>query len=449
MNVWTILGEFSFLILICFFLVFSLYNIVEREKRAFWRSTSFLVGLALLDFGFRLVKAPLENWLFGAVFVLFVFVLVLFLVPSLKKRSVEIVGEQEKIDERDIIFARFDLVEGTVNFKEYYERKQGYRKIDDEIRKIPDILASSHFIKNPELFSLATVEFDYLEHQLTQVQGEVFERMTQSSPAENTRMIKNIIKYLGGDICGACLLDQEYVYSHVGRGPEPYGQKIVANHKYAIAFALEMDIGMIASAPRAPVIVETGRKYVEAARISITAASFIRRLGFPARAHIAGSNYQVMLPPLAWKCGLGELGRLGILITGEYGPRVRLGLITTDLSLVPDAPRSLGIQEFCRKCQKCARNCPAQAIPYGDKSEENGVLKWVLDREECYRFWRKAGTDCAVCISVCPFSKPNNSFHNLIRGVAERSSFAQSFSIRADDFFYGRSPRLKKSPLGI
>jgi len=56
MNVWTILGEFSFLILICFFLMFSLYNLVEREKRAFWRSSSFLVGLALLNFGFRLVK---------------------------------------------------------------------------------------------------------------------------------------------------------------------------------------------------------------------------------------------------------------------------------------------------------------------------------------------------------------------------------------------------------
>lgn len=449
MNIWTVLGEFSFLLLIFFFLVFSLYNLVEREKRAFWRSASFLVGLALLNFGFRLVKAPLENWLFGAVFVLFIFVLVLLLVPSLKRRSVEIVGKQEKIDERDVIFARFDLEEGTGNFKEYYERKPGYRKIDDEIRKIPDILTSPHLDKNPELFSLATVEFDFLEYQLTQVQGEVFERMTQSSPAENTRMIKNIIQYLGGDICGVCLLDQAYVYSHVGRGPEPYGQKIVANHKYAIAFALEMDLSMIASAPRAPVIVETGRKYVEAARISITAASFIRHMGFPARAHIAGSNYQAMLPPIAWKCGLGELGRLGILITEKYGPRVRLGLITTDLPLVPDAPRTLGIQEFCRKCQKCARNCPAQAIPYGEKSEENGVLKWTLNREECYRFWRKAGTDCAVCIAVCPFSKPDNSFHNLIREVAERSSFAQSFSIRADDFFYGRSLRPKKSPLGI
>jgi len=448
MNVWTVLGEFSFLVLIFFFLVFSLYNLVEREKKAFWRSALFLVGLVFINFGFRLAEAPLENWLFSAVFILFVFFLILLLAPSLKKRPVEIVGEQERIDERDVIFARFDLVEGTGNFKEYYKRKPEYKKTDDKIRKIPDILTSSHFDKNPELFSLATVEFDFLEYQLTQVRGEVFERMAESSPAENTHMVKNIIKYLGGDICGVCLLDQAYVYSHVGRGPEPYGQEIVTDHKYAIAFALEMDLGMIASAPRAPVIVETGRKYVEAAKISIMVASFIRRMGFPARAHIAGSNYQAMLPPLAWKCGLGELGRLGILITGKYGPRVRLGLITTDLPLVPDAPRTLGIQEFCRKCQKCARNCPAQAIPHGDKSEENGVLKWVLNREECYRFWRKAGTDCAVCISVCPFSKADNSFHDLIRRVAERSSFAQSFSIRADDFFYGRSPRPKKSPLG-
>ncbi|MBA7632035.1 3-chloro-4-hydroxyphenylacetate reductive dehalogenase [subsurface metagenome] len=210
-----------------------------------------------------------------------------------------------------------------------------------------------------------------------------------------------------------------------------------------------MDLGMVASAPRAPVVVETGKKYVEAAKISIIMARFIRRLGYPARAHVAGSNYQAMLPPIAWKSGLGELGRIGILITERFGPRARLGLVTTDIPLVPDVPLSLGIQEFCQRCQKCARNCPAQAIPDGEISEESGVMKWVLNREECYRFWRKSGTDCAMCIYVCPYSKPDNSFHNFIRKMAERSSFAQSLSIRADDLFYGRSPRKRISPLGI
>jgi reductive dehalogenase len=204
---------------------------------------------------------------------------------------------------------------------------------------------------------------------------------------------------------------------------------------------------MVASAPKEPVIVETGKKYVEAAKISIIVANFIRRLGYPARAHIAGSNYQAMLPPLAWLAGLGELGRLGILITSKYGPRARLGLITTDLPLVADKPRKLGIQNFCHKCKKCARNCPAQAIPYEEKVEENGVMRWMLNREECYKFWRKAGTDCAVCIYVCPYSKSDNAFHNFIRIMAQNSSAAQSLSVWADDFFYGRIPLRRKSPL--
>ncbi len=449
MEILNVLGEFTFLLLICFFLVFSLYSLIEKEKRAFWRSILFLFFLGVVNFVFRLVASPLRDWLFGAVFGFFLIFLIFLFVPPLKKRPVEIVGKQKKVDERDVIFARFDLVEGTQNYKDYYRRKPDKKNRDDDIRKIPDILANSHFEKSPALFSLATAEFDFLEHQLTQVQGDVFPESVRSSPSENTRMVKNIVTYLGADLCGVSLLDQAYVYSHVGRGPDPYGQKIVLKHKYAVAFAVEMDLGMVASAPGAPVVVETGKKYVEAAKVSIIAARFIRRLGYPARAHVAGSNYQAMLPPIAWKSGLGELGRIGVLITDRFGPRARLGLITTDLPLIPDVPLRLGVQEFCQRCQKCARNCPAQAIPEGDKSEESGVLKWVLSREECYRFWRKAGTDCAVCIYVCPYSKPDNSFHNFIRKMAERSRLAQSLSIRADDWFYGRFPRRKISPLGI
>jgi epoxyqueuosine reductase QueG len=153
-----------------------------------------------------------------------------------------------------------------------------------------------------------------------------------------------------------------------------------------------------------------------------------------------------MLPPLGWDAGLGELGRIGTLITSKFGPRARLGLITTSLPLKPDEPKIFGIQEFCEKCQKCAVNCPAQAIPHDEKQEENGVLKWVLNREKCYRYWRQAGTDCAICMYVCPFSKPVNLFHNSIRTLASQSSLAQSLSVWGDDFFYGRKPLRKKDP---
>jgi reductive dehalogenase len=305
----------------------------------------------------------------------------------------------------------------------------------------------SHNKKDPVLFALAEAEFDFLEHQLTEVNGELDPEHVQFSKEENAYLIKKIIQYLGTDVSGIAPLDQSYVYSHTGRGPDTYGNEIQLDHQFAIVFAVEMDLAMVAAAPKAPAVVETGKQYVEAARIAIILANFIRRIGYPARAHIAGSNYQAVLPPLGWKAGLGELGRLGTLITSKFGPRARLGLVTTSLPLKPDKPRTLGIQDFCEKCKKCAVNCPAQAIPHGEKMGENGVLKWVLDREECYRYWRKAGTDCGVCMYVCPYSKPVSLFHDFIRGLASKSSSAQTLSVWGDDFFYGRKPQRKKIPL--
>ena len=433
-------GEVVFVFLIIFFTLFSLLSFKEKEKRAFILSTLVLILLILTNLVFSLARPPLKNWLFACLFIFGLIMSSYRLLSGRLKGSQRIVGEQRKIDERDVILARFDLKEGSDIYNSYYSRMPEYKDVDNDIRKLPDILTAPHQRKNPELFSLASAEFHFLERLLTLVDGkESPERLELSAP-EHTRIVKDVLKYSGADLSGICALNQTCVYSHVGRGPETYGEEIQLSHSFAILFALEMDIAMIAQAPHAPVIVETGRKYVEAARISIVIADFIRRLGYSARAHIAGSNCQTMLPPLGWEAGLGELGRLGVLITKTYGPRARLGLVTTDLPLVVDKPVTAGIQDFCQKCKKCARNCPAQAIPYGDRVEENGSLRWVIKREACYKFWRKAGTDCAVCLSVCPYSKADNLFHSFIRRFNGHSSLFQRVSIFGDDFFYGRFP---------
>lgn len=449
MTIWIIAGEIALSLLILFFTWFAITSLMEKERRAYRRSFSFLLAAIAMGACFLLFPFPLKTWLFGSVAIFTgIFLLWLLLSPTPKK-SLEVIGDQKKIDERDVIFARLDLEEGSPIIQKYYEKRPEFASIDREIRKLPDLLTPSHIKKNPILFSFTDSEFDFLEQLLTLVQGRKSPREVKFSEMQNTRILKSLIKYLGSDLCGVCALDQAYVYSHVGRGPEVYGREIKLDHKYAIVFAVEMDLALVSSAPKAPVIVETAKKYVEAAKISIIAANFIRRLGYPARAHIAGSNYQCVLPPLGWEAGLGELGRLGILITTKYGPRVRLGLITTDLPLIPDEKKISGIQDFCEKCQKCARSCPAQAISYEDKKEENGSLRWILNREECYRYWRKAGTDCAVCIYICPYSKPHNSFHDFIRKLASTSSSAQTLSVWGDDLFYGRIPSRRKSPLSF
>jgi ferredoxin len=446
MAIWPLLGGVAYALLAAFLLLFVITCLREREKRAAGRTVFALLALAsvlaLTGFGFPSLIAP----------VLTVFLVILggsALVWAIgpRPRKQQIVKETpERIDERDVIFARFDLKADSVEFQHYYAHHPAYREMDEKIRRLPDILSASHSSKDPFLFALADAEFEFLERQLDAVGGSASGHPRDLEPHSHTRLLKQIIRYLGGEACGICELDPAYVYSHVGRGPEPYGQEIKQEHRFAVVFTVPMDFRMIASAPQAPVIVETAKQYVAAARIAVTAAGMIRRLGYPARAHMAGSNYQAVLPPLAWKAGLGELGRIGILITPRHGPRVRLGLLTTDLPLVPDSPIAFGVQDFCSKCRKCSENCPSQAIPTGEPSLNNGSVRWVIDRESCYLYWRKVGTDCARCIYVCPYSKPDTLLHAWIRRAAAFSSPAQALFIRGDNWFYGRHPRPHTPP---
>jgi reductive dehalogenase len=198
-----------------------------------------------------------------------------------------------------------------------------------------------------------------------------------------------------------------------------------------------MEYEPVESAPRLPISRETVRRYLQAARISINLAATIRSRGYSARAHIAGSNYQIILPAVAYEAGLGELSRMGYLITPDLGPRVRLGAVTTDLPLDADEPITFGVDDFCRRCRKCASNCPSAAIPVSAKTWVRGVEKWQLNAERCLQFWRVIGTDCGLCMRVCPFSHPPNLIHSLVRAGIRRSAFARAVSVAGDDLLYG------------
>jgi reductive dehalogenase len=199
------------------------------------------------------------------------------------------------------------------------------------------------------------------------------------------------------------------------------------------------------AAPLQPVVVESSGQYVEAAKIALVLAEYIRLLGYPARAHIDG-NYRVVLPQLAADAGLGEVGRLSLLITPRYGPRVRLGAVTTTMPLPQDPPISFGVRDFCSVCLKCARNCPAGALPLGGREEIRGTRYWRMEPEQCYRYWRSVGTDCGICVAVCPYSHPRGLPHSFVRTACRRSALSRRLFARADDLFYGRRPRSRRYP---
>jgi reductive dehalogenase len=245
---------------------------------------------------------------------------------------------------------------------------------------------------------------------------------------------------------GVTELKPYHVYSHIGRGKGTYGAPITLDHRYAIAFTVEMDRQLVGTAPAASTILESARQYGSAAAIAVQLGNLIRSMGYPARAQING-NYRVVAPLVARDAGLGEIGRMGLLMTPELGPRVRLGVVTTDLPLLPDpAGYAPSVLDFCRVCKKCADNCPVRAIPTGDREEIDGVLRWRIDQEVCYRYWCVTGTDCARCMALCPYSYPDSPMHNMVRWAARNAGAARRAVIGLDRVFYGRAPAPKPVP---
>jgi reductive dehalogenase len=234
-------------------------------------------------------------------------------------------------------------------------------------------------------------------------------------------------------------LKDYHVYSNIGRG-EPYGAPVELKHKYALALTVEMDKTMLDSAPYGPTVMESAQQYVSAGVIAVQMAEFIHNLGYPARAHIDG-NYRVICPLVARDAGLGEIGRMGLLMTPELGPRVRLAVVTTNLPLVADErSRDHSVIDFCTRCHKCADTCPGKAIPFNERAEFEGIQRWKLNSEACFTYWCTVGTDCGRCLRVCPYSHPNNMMHNLVRLGVRNSILFRVFALGMDDFFYGRKP---------
>jgi reductive dehalogenase len=238
---------------------------------------------------------------------------------------------------------------------------------------------------------------------------------------------------------------KHHLYSTGGR-KHNYGEPVVNNHKYAIAFTVEMDFSRVKSAPKGPIIMESSAQYLRAGNIAVQIAAFLRNMGYPARAHIDG-KYQVRCPEVAKDAGLGELGRMSLLMTPELGPRVRIGVVTTDFPMKARSPGSDPTMiRFCRICKKCALSCPAQAISYDDPKPIGGAIQWVINQEECYTYWCKTGTDCGRCISVCPYSHPDNLLHRIVRYFIKTSPLFLVFAARMDDWLYTRKPPVRNLP---
>ena len=419
--------------------VMALNSLKEGEKRAAKTGAVFFASALIILIAANLLPQQIFALLSIATFFLLVVILILFFLPIGKvqfRREVP----QNRVDERDIPFSRIRLEPGTEEYKSYYEMQPGNKNKDDRMRQMPGLLSQDAKLANAIGFNTADSSFDFIEIFRTEVEHDGINGQKHPPSFDYTGAVKQVAAYYGAHSVGITELAGYHIYSHIGRGTGKYGDPVRLDHRYAVAFTVKMDHRMIRSAPKTPVVMESGKKYVEAAAIAMQLALFISKMGYSSRAHIDG-NYRVIAPLAARDAGLGEIGRMGLLMTPDLGPRVRIGVVTTGMPLTTGSYKpEASVIDFCLICKKCAENCPSRAIQFGDQSETGGALRWQIDAESCFQYWNVVGTDCGRCISVCPYAHPDNFLHQLMRKAIKHSGFARRAALRLDDLFYGRKP---------
>jgi len=174
--------------------------------------------------------------------------------------------------------------------------------------------------------------------------------------------------------------------------------------------------------------------------------NFLRTLGYMCLGEASNFNALGVHTGFAVMAGIGEMCRIGHVITPEYGIQQRVQMVITDLPLPPGSPVDFGVMNFCRTCKKCADYCPARAInPATEPTWDNdglfyratGVKRWWLNEPLCNAYIRRVN-GCATCFAVCPFSKRHNmSYNEVFRRSVATNPVLNPFWRRADDFLFG------------
>lgn len=261
--------------------------------------------------------------------------------------------------------------------------------------------------------------------------GGPSEPLKMKSPEKTSKLIKKIAHELGSTLVGIAKLNPDWVYLYPmrGRGFQPDKPLEIPKHwQYAIVVGTPMSWDPMYANPNYGT---SNDAYSRSRIIAFRLASFIKQLGYAARPHTPGTDYDLMVPPIAVDAGLGEQGRHGIVITPELGCNFRPAVITTNLPLIPDKPIDIGVQSFCKTCKICAENCPSGAIPTGDRIEVRGYFRYQINTAKCHTFWssKLGNMGCRICVAVCPYTRKSNWLHKAALKVSVNDPTGISHSV--------------------
>ena len=251
-------------------------------------------------------------------------------------------------------------------------------------------------------------------------------------PQEAADLVKATSYWLGCDAVGISGCPDWTWYSHDARG-----DVITPPHDQAVSIIIDQGFETMegASGDDWISVAQSMRAYLRFSLLGGVIAQQIRNLGYSAKAHTVMDG-EVLQPPLLLLAGLGEVSRIGEVILNPFlGPRLKSGVVTTDLPMAHDKPIDFGLQKFCESCNKCARECPSGAITAGPKLMFNGYEIWKSDSQKCatYRITTEGGAMCGRCMKTCPWNLEGLFAEKPFRWAAMNVPAAAPVLARLDD----------------
>jgi hypothetical protein len=200
-------------------------------------------------------------------------------------------------------------------------------------------------------------------------------------------------KSAGADDIGYASVPREWVF-----------QDTAIRYTQAIVLVMEMDKERMDLAPNPDTALMVHETYNALGQVSNRVSDWLREHGYAAHAgHPLGG--MALYPPMAQAAGLGWRGLSGLVITPQFGPRVRLTAVFTEIENLPiyEGDEHAWILDFCDTCRRCIRDCPPAAF-YADPIRRDNGLITVLDNRKCFPFFVKYH-GCSICLKVCPFNQ--------------------------------------------
>ncbi len=148
-------------------------------------------------------------------------------------------------------------------------------------------------------------------------------------------------------------------------------------------------------------------------RISFRVSGYIEDQGFralpiPASQTLEAREWRSFIShkSIAREAGLGWIGKSLLLVNRNYGPRIRLGSVLTDMPLDYESP----VESLCGSCRECIEACPAGALKFSGFEDYPEKRSPHFRTEKCVEKLENVQSDpdigemiCGICIKACPF----------------------------------------------